>query len=82
MIADLWRLDVADLARLIPIGRASARESTEFCLFRPRAIDPAVNAVGRVLEEGALGAAYTADGRPARGALDPLYGVPVTTNHG
>jgi Asp-tRNA(Asn)/Glu-tRNA(Gln) amidotransferase A subunit family amidase len=64
MTADFWRLDATDLARLIRFGRASAREATESCLSRLRAINPAVNAVVRVLEE----------------ALRPLHGMPVTTN--
>ena len=83
MTADLWRLDATDLARLIRLGRASAREATESCLSRLRAVNLAVNAVVRVLEGEALSAARAADGAQARGeALGPLHGVPVTTNYG
>ena len=83
MTADLWRLDATDLARLSRFGRASACEATESCLSRLRAVNPAVNAVVRVLEEEALAAARAADGAQARGeALGPLHGVPITTNHG
>jgi amidase len=77
------RLDATDLARLIRLGRASAREAAESCLSRLRAVNLAVNAVVRVLEEETLSAARAADGAQARGeALGPLHGVPVTTNHG
>jgi amidase len=80
MSDDLWRLDATDLARLIRLGRTSAREATEACLSRLNAVNPAVNAVVRVLEEEALNAAHAADEAQAHGdALGPLHGVPVTT---
>jgi hypothetical protein len=31
---ELWQLDATDLARLIRLGRASAREATAACLAR------------------------------------------------
>ncbi len=65
---------------MIRLGRASSREATESCLSRLRAVNLAINAVVRVLEEEALSAADTADEAQARGeALGPLHGVPVTT---
>jgi amidase len=65
---------------LIRLGRASSRETTESCLSRLRAVNPAINAVVRVLEEEALTAAVAADEAQARGeARGPLHGVPVTT---
>jgi amidase len=80
MTDDLWRLDATELARLIRLGRASAREATQSCLARLRAANPAINAVVRVLEDEALAAADAADAARARGAaLGPLHGVPVTT---
>jgi amidase len=80
MTDDLWRLDGIELARLIRVGRASSREATQSCLARLRAVNPAINAVVRVLEEEALDAAAAADQAQARGeALGPLHGVPVTT---
>lgn len=77
---DLWQLDATDLARLIRTGRASAREATQSVLSRLHAVNPAINAVVRVLEEEALSAADAADAKQARGeVLGPLHGVPVTT---
>lgn len=77
---DLWQLDAIDLARLIRTGRASARDATQSVLKRLHAVNPAINAVVRVLEEDALSAADAADAKQARGeVLGPLHGVPVTT---
>lgn len=77
---ELWQLDATDLARFIRTGRASAREATQSVLARLHAVNPAINAVVRVLEEEALAAAAAADAKQARGeALGALHGVPVTT---
>ena len=79
MTDDLWRLDATELARLIRLGRVSSRAATQSCLSRLHAVNPAINAVVRVLEEEALAAADAADAARARGdALGPLHGVPVT----
>jgi amidase len=76
----LWRLDATELARLIRLGSTSAREATEACLSRLSAVNPAVNAVVRVLGDEALAAARAADEAQARGdVLGLLHGVPVTT---
>ena len=77
---ELWQYDATDLARLIRTGRASAREAVDFVLGRLHKVNPAINAVVRVLE--ARGPRRRRDGRcrRARGhALPPLHGVPVTT---
>lgn len=77
---DLWQLDATDLARLIRNGQASAREAVDSVLARLHKVNPAINAVVRVLEEEARALAETADAAQARGhALPPLHGVPVTT---
>ena len=77
---DLWQLDATDLARLIRTGQASAREAVDSVLGRLHKVNPAINAVVRVLEEEARALAETADAAQARGhALPPLHGVPVTT---
>jgi amidase len=77
---ELWQLDATDLARLIRTGRASAREAVQSCLSRMDAVNPALNAVVRRMDDEALAAADAADAARARGeALGPLHGVPVTT---
>ena len=77
---DLWQYDATDLARLIRTGQASAREAVDSVLARLHKVNPAINAVVRVLEDDARAQAETADAARARGhALPPLHGVPVTT---
>ena len=74
---DLWRLDATELARLIRLGRVSIREVAQSCLSRLHAVNPAINAVVRVLEQEALAAADAADAAQARGdALGSLHGYP------
>lgn len=80
MTDDLWRLEASELVRLIRLARVSSREATESCLARLDAVNPAINAVVRVLTEEALAAADAADRARAQGdILGPLHGVPVTT---
>ena len=77
---ELWQYDATDLARLIRTGQASAREAVDSVLARLHKVNPAINAVVRVLEDEARTGAETADAARARGhALGPLHGVPVTT---
>ncbi|MCW5736899.1 MAG: amidase, partial [Enhydrobacter sp.] len=76
---ELWQYDATDLARLIRTGRASATEAVDSVFGRLHKVNPAINAVVRVLEPEARAAAETADAARARGhALPPLHGVPVT----
>ena len=64
---------------MIRLGQVSSREATQACLTRLHAVNPAINAVVRVLEEEAVAAAEAADAARARGAaLGALHGVPVT----
>jgi amidase len=77
---ELWRLDAFDLADLIRTGRTSSREVTQSALARLHAVNPAVNAITRALDEEALAAADACDAARARGErLGSLAGVPVTT---
>lgn len=77
---ELWRMDAADLARLIRTRRVSAREAVQAVLDRLDAVNPAINAVVLALHGQALAAADAADAALARGAAaGPLHGVPVTT---
>lgn len=78
--SELWRWDAVDLARAIRLRAISAREATQAVLDRCAAVNPAINAVVRVLAEDALAAADAADAAAQRGeALGALHGVPVTT---
>ena len=73
---ELWQLDATDLAHQIRTGRASAREAVESTLARMDAVNPAINAVVRRMDDEALAAADAADAAQARGdALGPLHGV-------
>src|SRR5258707_4419862 len=77
---DLGECAATDRPRLIRTGQASAREAVDSVLARLHKVNPAINAVVRVLEDEARAAAETADASRARGhALPPLHGVPVTT---
>ena len=77
---ELWQYDATDLARLIRVGQASAREAVVSCLSRMDAVNGKLNAVVRRMDAEALAAADAADAKRARGeALGPLHGVPVTT---
>ena len=71
---ELWQYDATDLARLIRTGQASAREAVDSVLGRLHKVNPAINAVVRVLESEARAEAETADAARARGhALPPLH---------
>ncbi len=75
---DLTTSAAADLADLLARGDVSAREVTQACLDRTRAVDGAVHAYLHVDEEGALAAADDIDRRRAAGeALHLLAGVPI-----
>ncbi len=77
--AEPWQMEAGPLARLIRLGRLSAREAAESAIARMRAVNPAINAVNRMLEAEALAAADAADAARRRGeALGPLHGVPIT----
>lgn len=76
----LWALGAVEIARLIRLGQVSAREAAQAALARLHQVNPAINAVVRVLDDEALAAADAADAARARGeALGVLHGVPVTT---
>mgnify|MGYP006176031439 CR=1 FL=1 len=50
---ELWQYDATDLGRLIRNGQASAREAVDSVLGRLHKVNPAINAVVRVLEDDA-----------------------------
>jgi amidase len=75
----LWRHSATQLAELVRTKRVSCSEVMQAHLQRIHDVNPAVNAIGAVLEEQALQAAKTADAAIAQGQrLGPLCGVPVT----
>ncbi|MBM3531806.1 MAG: amidase [Alphaproteobacteria bacterium] len=77
---ELWQYDATDLARLIRLGQASAREAVTSCLKRVDAVNPKLNAIVRRMDDEALAQADAADDARKRGDdLGPLHGVPVTT---
>jgi amidase len=75
MSNELWRHSATELAELIRKKDVSSREVVESHLNRIDAVNPAVNAVTRVLADSALDAADQADASAASG---PLHGVPFT----
>ncbi|MFJ9852765.1 amidase [Streptomyces sp. NPDC101150] len=76
---ELWALEASELAKLVARGEVSATESVEAHLERIAAVNPRVNAVTRLLADGARDAARETDRRRAAGErLGPLAGVPFT----
>jgi aspartyl-tRNA(Asn)/glutamyl-tRNA(Gln) amidotransferase subunit A len=76
--ADLTRVDVADLSRLLSAGEVSAVEVTRAHLDRIAADDARLGAYLDVEDDAALAAATAVDRARAAGtALGPLAGVPV-----
>jgi aspartyl-tRNA(Asn)/glutamyl-tRNA(Gln) amidotransferase subunit A len=77
-MAELTRLDAAELARLIATGEVSSVEATRAHLDRIRAVDSDVHAYLHVAEDSALERAAQIDSRRAAGEpLGPLAGVPI-----
>jgi amidase len=78
-MTELWRRSATELAQLIAARQASSAEVVEAHLARIAAINPKLNAVVRVLADGARAAAAAADRKVAAGEpLGPLHGVPIT----
>ena len=77
--APLWQDTATGLARRIAAGEVSSLEVVEAHLARIESVNPAVNAIVRVLSEEARRSAAVADQAVAQGAaLGPLHGVPFT----
>lgn len=75
----LWRWSASELAEAIRGKRLSSEAAVRAHLDRIEAVNPKVNAVTVVLEEGALKAAQEADEKIAAGQeVGPLHGVPIT----
>jgi amidase len=76
---ELWRLDATALADRIRARDVSSREVLDSSLQRIAEVNPQVNAITRMLTDGALLAAERADRELALGRQPgPLHGVPVS----
>lgn len=79
MTDELWRRGALELAGLIARKEVSSREVVDAHLARIDAVNPAVNAVVRRLDDEARAAADAADAALASGnPMGPLHGVPMT----
>jgi amidase len=78
-VSELWRKGAVELAALIRDQQVSSREVVQAHLDRIEAVNPALNAIVRLLPDEALAAADAADRAVADGnGLGPLHGVPFT----
>jgi amidase len=78
-VSELWRKGAVELAALIRDREVSSREVVQAHLDRIEAVNPALNAIVRLLPDQALAAADAADRAVADGSgLGPLHGVPFT----
>ena len=79
MAGELWTKGALELATLIAERQVSSREVVQAHLDRIDAVNPALNAVVRVLRDEALTGADAADRAVAAGEpLGRFHGVPVT----
>jgi len=75
----LWQRSALDLAAMIRDGDTTSREVVEAHLGRIDAVNGALNAIVRRLDDTALDAADAADREVADGRdLGPFHGVPIT----
>src|SRR6266581_2596705 len=78
-MSEIWQLPATELAQRIARRQLSSAEVVDAHLARIDAVNPALNAVVRVLADEARAAALKADQRQAAGeSIGPLHGVPFT----
>ena len=78
-MSEIWQLSASELAQRIARRQLSSVEVVDAHLARIDAVNPALNAVVRVLADKARAAAVLADKKLAAGeAIGPLHGVPFT----
>jgi amidase len=78
-MSEIWRLSATEMAQRIADRQLSSAEVVEAHLARIEAVNPALNAVVRVLADDARAAAVAADRKLAAGeSVGPLHGVPFT----
>ncbi|PRY44737.1 amidase [Umezawaea tangerina] len=76
---EIWELSARAVAHGVRTGEFTAVQAAESVLGRVAEVDPAVNALVELHEDGALAAAKVADDRVRAGEpVGPLHGVPVT----
>jgi amidase len=79
MMSEIWQLSATELAQRIARRQLSSAEVVDAHLARIDAVNPALNAVVRVLADDARAGAVLADNRLAAGeTVGPLHGVPFT----
>ena len=78
-MSEIWQLSATELAQRIARRQLSSAEVVDAHLARIDAVNPALNAVVRVLADEARAAAALADKKLAAGeTIGPLHGVPFT----
>src|SRR5215467_3695445 len=78
-MSEVWQLSATELAQRIARRQLSSAEVIDAHLARIDAVNPALNAVVRVLADEARAAAALADKKLAAGeTVGPLHGVPFT----
>ena len=78
-MSEIWQLSATELAQRIASRQISSAEAVDAHLARIDAVNPALNAVVRVLADEARASAVLADKRLAAGEVaGPLHGVPFT----
>jgi len=78
-MSEIWQLPATELAQRIARRQLSSAEVVNAHLARIDAVNPALNAVVRVLADEARAAAIKADQKLASGeTVGPLHGVPFT----
>lgn len=78
-MGELWQQSAITLARRIAAREVTSAEVIDAHLARIEAVNPALNAVVRVLADDARAGAAQADAKQASGEpLGPLHGVPFT----
>jgi amidase len=78
-MSEIWQLSATELAHRIALRQLSSAEVVNAHLARIDAVNPALNAVVRVLADQAHKSADLADRRLAAGeTVGPLHGVPFT----
>jgi amidase len=76
---EIWQLSATEMARRIARRELSSAEVVDAHLARIEAVNPALNAIVRVLADEARAAAASADERVKAGeTVGPLHGVPFT----